>query len=63
MSMPYPKAAPRSPVKAIYIRLNDALAEAVEAEQARYGLSATDIGRIALARMFEAEDEEAGHAA
>jgi hypothetical protein len=44
--------------KAIYIRLNDDLAEAVEAEQARYGLSATDVARIALARMFEAEDEE-----
>jgi hypothetical protein len=48
----------RLPLRAIYIRLNPDLAEAVEAEQRRYGISATDVARVALARMFESEDDD-----
>lgn len=51
--MSFPKPAPKSAIKAIYIRLDDNLAEYVEAEQRRFGLSATDVARIALAERRE----------
>jgi hypothetical protein len=57
------KQQPHPKPKAIYIRLPPDMAELVSAEQDRFGISATDVARIALARMFELDNEDDADAA